>query len=288
MLEISPEVVEASRFFEADNHRALADPRTRLVVGDGRSHLLLGDEQYDVIVSEPSNPWMAGIASLFTREFFEARESRLTPGGVLCQWAHTYDISDADLRSIVATFLSVFPNGTLWLVGEADVLLIGSTEPLTDRVAGIADAWRRPGVAEDLASVGATTPLAVLSLFVSEGEALKTWTAGAPIQTDNRARLEFSGPRSIFGAARSDNASSLRQLAATSPRPPAIARATAAATADDWAAIGAMFLESDSYLSGLRLFPAGRRAEPASHGRSGRFGPVGGAARPLRHCAATC
>ena len=163
VLEISPEVVEASRFFEAANHRALQNPATRLVVGDGRTHLLLGDEQYDVIVSEPSNPWMAGIASLFTQEFFQVAKSRLAPGGVLCQWAHTYDISDADLRSIVATFLSVFPNGTLWLVGEADVLLIGSTEPLTDRIAGIEAAWRRPGVAEDLASVGATAPLSVLS-----------------------------------------------------------------------------------------------------------------------------
>ena len=73
---------------------------------------------------------MAGIASLFTREFFEGARDRLAPGGVLCQWAHTYDISNADLRSIVATFLSVFPDGTLWLVGDADVLLVGSTEPL--------------------------------------------------------------------------------------------------------------------------------------------------------------
>ena len=254
VLEISPEVVEASRFFEAANHHALQNPATRLVVGDGRTHLLLGDEQYDVIVSEPSNPWMAGIASLFTREFFEVAKSRLSPGGVLCQWAHTYDISDPDLRSIVATFLSVFPNGSLWLVGEADVLLIGSTEPLTDRIAGIAGAWRRPGVAEDLASVGATAPISVLSLFISDGEALKTWTAGAPIQTDNQARLEFSGPRSIFGAARADNASSLLQLAAASPRPPAVARATAAATADDWAAMGAMFLESDSYAPAYAYF----------------------------------
>ena len=117
--EISPEVVEASRFFEPENARALADPRTRLIVGDGRTHLMLGRDTYDVIVSEPSNPWMAGIASLFTREFFLAARARLAPGGVLCQWAHTYDISNADLRSIVATFLSVFPDGTLWLVGDA-------------------------------------------------------------------------------------------------------------------------------------------------------------------------
>ena len=103
---------------------------------------MLGTESYDMIVSEPSNPWMAGIASLFTREFFEGARARLAPGGVLCQWAHTYDISNRDLKSIVATFMSVFPNGTLWLVGEADVLLIGSTEPLDSRIAGIATAMQ--------------------------------------------------------------------------------------------------------------------------------------------------
>ena len=143
VLEISPEVVEASRFFEPENSRALADPRTRLIVGDGRTHLLLGRTQYDVIVSEPSNPWMAGIASLFTREFFTAARARLAPGGVLCQWAHTYDISAEDLRSIVATFAAVFPDGTIWLVGDGDVLLIGGTEPMGPRVAALAEVWNR-------------------------------------------------------------------------------------------------------------------------------------------------
>ena len=125
VLEISPEVVDAARYFDAENHQATLDPRTRVIVGDGRTHLLLTRERYDVIVSEPSNPWMAGIASLFTREFFQAARARLRPGGVLCQWAHTYDISTDDLQSIVATFLSVFPDGTLWLVGDGDVLLVG-------------------------------------------------------------------------------------------------------------------------------------------------------------------
>ncbi len=135
---------------------------------------MLGTETYDVIVSEPSNPWMAGIASLFTREFFEGARDRLAPGGVLCQWAHTYDISNADLRSIVATFLSVFPDGTMWLVGDADVLLVGSTEPLEVRIEGIAAAMRRPGVAEDLATVGVKGPFSVTSLFVAHGAALKS------------------------------------------------------------------------------------------------------------------
>ena len=198
VLEISPEVVAASSFFEDENHRALATRAPASIVGDGRTHLMLGTQTYDVIVSEPSNPWMAGIASLFTREFFDGARARLAPGGMLCQWAHTYDISNADLRSIVATFLSVFPNGTLWLVGDADVLLVGSTEPLDTRIDGIAAAMQRPGVAEDLASIGVTRPFSVTSLFVAEGEALKAWANGAPLQTDDRSALEFSGTAQHF------------------------------------------------------------------------------------------
>ena len=175
VLEISPEVVAAARYFDADNHRATLDPRTRVIVGDGRTHLLLTRERYDVIVSEPSNPWMAGIASLFTREFFEAARDRLQPGGVLCQWAHTYDISTDDLKSIVATFLSVFPDGTLWLVGDGDVLLVGSTNPLEPQLSNVAGRWQRPGVAADLAGVGALEPFHVLSMFVAQGSTLGGW-----------------------------------------------------------------------------------------------------------------
>src|SRR5690606_36045612 len=101
--------------------------------------------------------------------------------------------------SIVATFLSVFPDGTLWLVGDGDVLLVGSTAPLEENMQRVTTSWQRPGVAEDLASVGARHPFHVLSLFVAHGPHLASWSAGAPVQSDNRAALEFSGPQSIFG-----------------------------------------------------------------------------------------
>jgi spermidine synthase len=246
VLEISPEVVDASRLFDSENHGALMDPRSRLIVGDGRSHLLLTRDRYDVIVSEPSNPWMAGIASLFTKEFFEAARARLTPGGVLCQWAHTYDISTSDLKSIVATFTSVFPDGTLWLVGDGDVLLIGSDSPLDQRFAGIASAWERPNVKQDLASVGAKEPFHVISLFVAEGERLRQWAGDAPIQTDDRAELEFSGPHTIFGRARDDNAALLRELAAEG-QPAAVAAAVGSPTPASWRDRGWMFHQADGY-----------------------------------------
>src|SRR5438445_3232597 len=101
-------------------------PAVRPSVRECRCHLVPTPRQYDVIVSEPSNPWMSGVASLFTREFFEAARARLEPDGLLCQWAHTYDISAEDLKSIARTFASVFHGGTMWLVGEGDLLFIGA------------------------------------------------------------------------------------------------------------------------------------------------------------------
>ena len=247
VLEISREVVEASRYFDTENHRASVNPRTRMIVGDGRTHLALTREQYDVIVSEPSNPWMAGIASLFTREFFEAAKARLAPGGVLCQWAHTYDISTRDLQSIVATFVSVFPDGTLWLVGDGDVLLIGSNEPIEPKLEGVARAFARPGVGDDLASVGVRSPAQVLSLFVADGPRLAQWSAGATIQSDNRAALEFSGPQSIFGPSDADNANLLRALADSGPPPRAVADAERAASAATYRDRGWMLLQADAF-----------------------------------------
>jgi spermidine synthase len=264
VLEISPEVVEAARFFDAENHRAVIDPRTRLVVGDGRTHLLLTRERYDVIVSEPSNPWMAGIAALFTREFFEAARERLQPDGILCQWAHTYDISTEDLQSIVATFLSVFPDGTLWLVGEGDVLLVGSPSPLEPRLAAIRDSWRRPGVAADLASVGAREPFHVLSLFVAQGRPLAQWASGARVQSDDRASLEFSGPQHALAGKGTDNASLLRELATSSgAAPAAIEAARASATPEAIRDRGWMLLNAEAARPAYDNFVTALEADPS-------------------------
>jgi spermidine synthase len=260
MLEISPEVVEASNFFRAENHAALADPRTRLIVGDGRTHVALARQRYDVIISEPSNPWMAGVAALFTREFFAAAKARLEPDGILCQWAHTYDISEADLRSIVATFLSVFPEASLWLVGDGDILLVGSAEPIGARLAGVRSAWSRSGVAADLRDVGVRDPESLLTLFVADGGRLGTYVEGAAIQHDDRMSLEFSGPQGIYGRTEHDNAAVLRRLAAAGPQPDAVRAAwQAPATA---AHRGAMHLRAEAFGAAFEDFVRALRNHP--------------------------
>src|SRR5262249_31368327 len=114
VVEVSPEVVAASRYFEHVNHHPLEDRRTSLIIGDGRNHLRYAAKEYDVTISEPSNPWMSGMASLFTRDFFSEVLARLTPSGIHCQWLHSYNMSTKDLRTIIRTFRSVFPHAQLW------------------------------------------------------------------------------------------------------------------------------------------------------------------------------
>ncbi len=252
VVEISPEVVEASAHFADENRRALDDSRARLVRGDGRTHLSLTSRRYDVVISEPSNPWMAGVAALFTQEFFQTVRDRLSPGGIFCQWAHTYDVSDADLRSIVATFQSVFPQGTMWLAGDSDLLLVGSAAVLEPRLEGISMAWQRPGVAEDLRSVGMQEPFALLSLFTGGPGEMSRYGAGAIIQTDDRTPLEFSGPFAIFGRASVNHAATLRTLLDDRQRPAAVTRALMAATASQWRNRGEMLMDAEAFDSAYR------------------------------------
>lgn len=221
VVELSPQVVEASHFFDEENRHALQDPRTHLIVGDGRSHLLLSARQYDVIISEPSNPWIAGVAALFTREFFQMARARLAPHGMICQWAHTYNITDEDLRAIIATFRSVFPNATLSLVGEDDVILVASNDDGDDLAkrwsSDIGRHWQRPGVAADLATVGALEPFSVSSLLIGGPRQLQQYTAAGEILTDDRMALEFSGPRALHESSAEQNGIALDSLGATDP-----------------------------------------------------------------------
>ena len=263
VIEISPEVVEASAFFVTENRDALRDPRTRLILGDGRSHLLLSQSRYDVIISEPSNPWMAGVASLFTREFFLAARARLAPGGLLMQWAHTYSISDADLRSIVATFVSVFPDATAWLVGESDLLLVGATAPVAALETGLASSWSRPGVAADLAGVTIHDPFSVLSLYLAGGPELQQYAAGAVIQSDDLLRLEYSGPRALYGSFQQTNVERLGDVARRAALPPAIERGRSRPTASELRNRGLMQLQAGAVDLGYSDLRAAVMASPA-------------------------
>jgi spermidine synthase len=220
--------------------------------------LLLSTRRYDVIVSEPSNPWMAGIAALFTREFFEGARARLKPDGLICQWAHTYDISPDDLRSIVRTFASVFPESTMWLVGDGDLLLIGSNgSPIAARLNALAARSQLgsvPAMLDDVAIDQRAAPFALLSLFAGGPAELKRFGGSAAIQTDDRMALEFSAPRAIYGPPTTENATIIRRLAELGAGVPAVQVAYAQATDVSWLVAGNMELKADAYGTAYEYF----------------------------------
>ncbi len=252
VVEISPEVVAASDYFANDNANVLRADNVHPIVGDGRSHLLLTRRRYDVIVSEPSNPWMAGVAALFTSEFFHAARARLAPDGLLCQWAHTYDISDRDLRSIVRTFASVFPQGTMWLVGPGDLLMIGTNgDAIAPHLANIAANLRLGSAAAMLASVSDQRAFApgfqLLSLFAGGPDELARYGDAAAIQRDDRMALEFSAPLWIYGRVATDNAANIRAAADRSRWPATVRTVVDTATGVSWTARGLMELKAEAY-----------------------------------------
>jgi spermidine synthase len=268
VVEISPEVVDASAFFSNENGDVLHAPAVRVVLGDGRSHLRLTTRTYDVIVSEPSNPWMSGVAALFTREFFEAARARLLPDGIVCQWAHTYDMSDTDLRSIVHTFASIFPQSTMWRVGDGDLLLIGTTgRDIEARLAFIQQRSRTTAMIGGLADVGIVPPTAafnLLSLFAGGPAEIKGYGDAAAIQTDDRTALEFTAPGAIYGRFTNANAATIGALTKESRLPAAVAEAMHTADARSWAARGAMDLKAEAYLSAYENFRRAFALDPGN------------------------
>jgi spermidine synthase len=127
VVELEPKVVEAVALLHGGAIPCLADPRVKLAFGDARSRLLIADARFDLIVSQPSHPWLAGAGNLFTREFFLLEKSRLAPGGIVAQWVNLFRMEERVLRSIVSTFYGVFPEGFMCINAiTGDLILIGS------------------------------------------------------------------------------------------------------------------------------------------------------------------
>src|SRR5437867_5179238 len=150
-IEIEAQVIAASRFFEQVNDRPLADPRSRLLVEDARTALLYRPQRYDVVISEPSNPWMAGVNNLFTREFYNLVRSRLNPGGIFCQWVQSYEMSAESLQIMLDTLAGSFPQVHVFSLNRgSDLILLASDRPLA-LAPGASELFPdRPDVAADL------------------------------------------------------------------------------------------------------------------------------------------
>ncbi|MGA1795367.1 MAG: fused MFS/spermidine synthase [bacterium] len=198
ILEISDQVVAASHFFTPWNNGVLSNPKTDLIIQDGRAHLQLTRQNYDVIISEPSNPWMAGLAALFTGDFFSLAKDRLNDDGIFVQWMHSYQMDWETFALVGRTFAGAFPNSLLVhtdpFLDEGDFLLIGfkgknrlNLEYADQKFVHV---QKSPNV--DLAD-----PRLLYRLIVSED--LQQLFGRGVMNTDNRPWLEFAAPKLMYG-----------------------------------------------------------------------------------------
>lgn len=219
VVELEPAILEVARACTPVNHGVLENPKVHISIGDAREFLATDGPQYDVIFSEPSNPYRAGIASLFSVDFYQAVEQRLAPGGVLVQWLQGYEIDADTVRTVYATLGEVFPAIETWQVSRLDLLLVASREPLPRDFGRLAQRVEQEPWASALEATWGVGGLeGFLTGFIGDTTLARAAVATepTPINTDDRSVLEFGFARSLgrHGLFSPDD---LRELAAALP-----------------------------------------------------------------------
>jgi spermidine synthase len=222
-VELEREVLTVARAFSPENHSPERDPRLVLLAEDGRNFLQATRERFDVIVSEPSNPWMAGCGNLFTREFFASVREHLRPGGVFLQWLQAYEIAPENVWSILGTLADSFPGGVHVFSparASSDLLLVARRERGPIELTVIARSLRVPSLRRELARVGIREPEDLLARLQARPAGVHRITAGAPRNTDDNARIEFAAPIDLVNFRRYSSRAITTALRATLGEPP--------------------------------------------------------------------
>ena len=195
-IEIEPQMIRASRVFYPANRRVFDDPRSSFAIDDARSYFASEGERYDLIVSEPSNPWVAGVSGLFTTEFYAHVKRYMTPHGIFGQWLHLSEINDGLVLSVVRAVAENFPDYALYVVGNRDILIVATQEaklPAPD--------WSvlaRPGVASDFQRVLTLTPPMLDALRIVEASTLAPLVKGGGANSDFYPILDLGAERTRY------------------------------------------------------------------------------------------
>lgn len=197
--ELERQIPAAStEYFGKQNNKVLYDHRTRMVYDDARHYIYTTPEKFDVITTDPIHPWVKGTSVLYSKEYYELCKRRLNPGGVVAQWLPIYDSDPETIRTELATFFSVFPNGTIWsnnYRGDGyDLVLIGQAEPTQVDLDQLQFRLDRPGyagVVESLGEVGFHSAVDFLATYAGRAQDLAPMLRDAPINSDMNMRLQY-------------------------------------------------------------------------------------------------
>jgi len=199
VIEIESAILEVAKQCAPVNQDVLSNPKVKVHIDDAREVLLSTPRSYDIIFSEPSNPYRAGIASLFTQDFYRSAASRLNPGGLFIQWVQMYEIDEQALRTAYATVASVFPSLETWMTQSGDIILIASMQPVPMDAAHLRQRITLEPFRTALACAWGVDQLqGVLSRYLANNAFTRAVTAtDAPISTDYHNHLEFGLARTV-------------------------------------------------------------------------------------------
>jgi len=188
----------SDKFFNTQNYGVLHDRRTRMIDDDARHFILTTSEKFDVITTDPIHPWVKGTSALYSKEYFELVRSHLNPGGVAAQWLPLYESDEETVKTQLATFFDVFPNGTVWssyLNGDGyDLVLLGSVDsgPINiDAMQQRLDDAKYSGVAASLAEAEFHSAFDLMATYAGRASDLRPMLAGAEINRDVNMRLQY-------------------------------------------------------------------------------------------------
>ena len=204
-IEIEPAVLHAAPYLEPLNRGVLSDPRMHMIVDDARNFLFTTPDRYDLIISEPSNPWIAGVATLFTDEFYGEVRAHLAPGGMMVQWVQAYSIFPEDLKTVLGTLAHQFPQVTVWQGQSRDLMLLAQSQPGQFHPDAAHRYWSVPALRSDYESMGLESPEGLIAYHLLDDADLRTLIANAPRNTDDLTRLEYHAPLAIFTAGSPEN-----------------------------------------------------------------------------------
>ncbi len=197
VVEISSAVLAGARYFSVENDNVLNNPRCHVYHEDARSFVALSKTQYDLIVSEPSNPWVAGVSELFTKEFYQTLSSHLKPDGLFVQWIHSYESNESLVKLVVRTVRSVFPFGSTWL-GPTDLVLVASRQAIAEDFSGVAERMKVPAVAAVFQRMQIAGVHAFFGQQLQSDRSQKDFAGEGPLNTDDHNLLEYGSPIGYF------------------------------------------------------------------------------------------
>ena len=199
VVELEQVVVDVGDYFASVNRDAMDNPKHKTSVADAREVLLTTREKYDLIFSEPSNPYRAGIASLYTREFYRSAAERLEPGGIFIQWMQMYAVDETTIQTIFATLSTTFPHIEAWTTTHGDVVLTASKQPIVFDVERIRQRLaQEPHRSAAHLSWRAESVESILGYFLANENVAKAMAAQAKeLNTDDRVVIEFSFARTL-------------------------------------------------------------------------------------------